>query len=208
MKRYRWYSILIVGAVLLLASSIVACGPPKEVAPAPPTEQAAPPAPPPPTKETKTYTNSQYGFSFDYPEDWDEMPQEMFEQEEGAAFVVAAGFWAPVACGGGFANVNVVRETLPSRVSVQAYWEENKQRVREELERYTIISERGTEINGVPAVKVVATFDYQVMPVQHVQAFLVEGKTGWVVTCTCTPDCWDEYEPTFSRIVDSFRFVD
>ncbi|HEX76698.1 MAG TPA: DUF1795 domain-containing protein [Dehalococcoidia bacterium] len=197
MKRRKWHPIPIVGLVLLLASSIVACGPPEEAV-----------APPPPIEETKTYTNSQYGFSFDCPKDWDELPQEMFEQEEGAAFVVAAGFWAPVACGGGFANVNVVRETLPSRVSVQAYWEENKQRVREELERYTIISERGTEINGVPAVKVVATFDYQVMPVQHVQAFLVEGKTGWVVTCTCTPDCWDEYEPTFSRIVDSFRFVD
>lgn len=67
--------------LLLPAALVVGCqqpAPPEEVPPpevAPPKEEGVPEevAPPPPIEETLTYTNSEYGVSFDYPTDWIEV---------------------------------------------------------------------------------------------------------------------------------------
>ena len=71
-----WTIILL---VLLPVASVVGCKPEPEQAP-PPSEEVAPPEegappeeappPPPPPPETKTYTNSEQGFSVEYPKNW------------------------------------------------------------------------------------------------------------------------------------------
>ncbi|MGD0353448.1 MAG: hypothetical protein ABSB38_08155 [Dehalococcoidia bacterium] len=91
-KTYKFVTVLMV-MLLVLGLALVACKAPAETVtpPAPPEQQATPPAeqqatPPaeqpatPPaahqlTYTAKTYTNSQYGFSIQYPKDWVERPE-------------------------------------------------------------------------------------------------------------------------------------
>jgi hypothetical protein len=83
-KTYKLVTVFMV-MLLVLGLALVACKAPAETVtpPAPPqTEQpATPPATPPAattpaahevTYKAKTYTNSQYGFSIQYPDDWGE----------------------------------------------------------------------------------------------------------------------------------------
>src|SRR4030042_5043843 len=80
---------------LLLGLALVACTPTETVTPPAPPEQPATPPPaetpatPPPAEtpatpppaakqlsyEAKTYTNSEYGFSVQYPKEWVDQPQ-------------------------------------------------------------------------------------------------------------------------------------
>ena len=91
-KIYKLVTVLMV-MLLVMGLALAACkSKPSETQPpaAPPEEQVQPPAPPeqqvqppaPPEQQAKTlsfkaatYTNSQYGFSIQYPKDWVERPE-------------------------------------------------------------------------------------------------------------------------------------
>jgi hypothetical protein len=99
-KMYKLATVLVVMS-LMLGLTLAACGqkPAEPTAPAeqpaaPPAEETAAPPPAPPVApppappvappvakqlsyEAKTYTNSQYGFSIQYPKDWVERPDIM-----------------------------------------------------------------------------------------------------------------------------------
>jgi hypothetical protein len=84
-KTSRFVTVLMV-MLLVLGLALAACKAPAETVtpPAPPAQPATPPAATPPAAPpvagatsypAKTYTNSQYGFSIQYPKDWAERPE-------------------------------------------------------------------------------------------------------------------------------------
>lgn len=191
MKLTKSVPIVLVALVLLVASACGGGG----AAPTPtptPTPTAAP--------AYKTHTNVVRGFSISYPGDWVEAPGVM-------ALGALAAYRAPSACGGGFANMNVLREDLPVSMSLQDFWEANQPDLAT-IQGYAPISEEEITLCGLPAIKHVCTTTMRGTTAKHVQAFLVEGKVGWLIMCSTAADCWNQYEPVFDAIINSFELLD
>jgi len=70
-KTYKFVTILMV-MLLVLGLTLVACKAPAETVTPPATPAATPPAAHQLTYKAKTYTNSEYGCSIQYPADWSE----------------------------------------------------------------------------------------------------------------------------------------
>ena len=204
MRWSRFVPIVLLALVLLVAS---ACGgggvstpTPTPIAPTTPTPTAAPTSTP--MAGYETYTDEVYGFSISYPEDWYEV-----EVPEGGLWEpILVAYWAPSPCATFFSNFNVLQEKMSSSMSVQDYGEWLKYYLV--ADGYTFISEEELTIGGRPAIKSVYTYTVYRPTTKLARAYLVEGKTAWVITCTISPECWNQYEPVFDTIINSFKLLD
>jgi hypothetical protein len=152
-----------------------------------------------------TFIDDINGLAIDYPGDWEPIPDEYMEWFAGEMGVT--GFWAPVACGDFIANFNVVNEPLPFSMSVETYFDSSKRHLRS-LEGYGPVSEEEITVNGMTAMRHLFNQTSDGDTIRQMQVYLVRDETGWVLTYSTSSSCWQQYEPVFNHMTDSFRFLD
>lgn len=153
--------------------------------------------------EYLTYYDAEDGFSILYPKDWKPI--------KAPARGVSVLFLAPMSCDGFVANVNVVREAFPIAVSVRTYCEVGKRQMQDPVQtggiQFESTSETETIINGVPAIVCVWNATKGDKSWQITQVFLVVERTGWVITQSYSPTCFDSYKNVFDFMTSSFRVL-
>jgi len=101
-----------------------------------------------------------------------------------------------------------VKEELPYSLSVREYFETGKALLPGMYPGYRDISEEQVPLGGRTAIKHVSTASLGIVTFKQMQVYLVEGSTGWIITCTVRLDWWSQYESTFDIIANSFRLLD
>ena len=194
-ERMRITRIAIVLLLGILLVSGIACEGGGESEPTPTPTPA-----PTPVSGFLTYTDEANGFSISYPEDWELVPEEMWED-------VLLMLWAPVACEEFITDFSITTEGLPYPLSVQSYSEGAERHLRS-LEGYTSISEEELTVDGKAAIKHVFTFIMEGETFKVMQVYLVENKTAWVLSFGTVPACWSQYEVIFDNMAGSFQLLD
>lgn len=148
-------------------------------------------------KEPGRYYNGAEDFSLKLPEPW-----EIREGTMGAAVIVLSPQSGP---SDDFTeNVNVVVERLPKSMSAKEY-EVATRRMLSTLGDFAPIDEGACDIDGREAVWVVYShrMKHRMKVLMYV---LTRGRKAYVITCTATPETFEEYEPVFREVARSFRF--
>ncbi|MFA5054982.1 MAG: PsbP-related protein [Dehalococcoidia bacterium] len=148
--------------------------------------------------ETGMSSMSEKGFSITLPEGWEETPAGLVE--EGTAY------YSISACSGSGAMV-IVAEMDASGLSLQTFYEASKIGL-EAFGDYDILSEEEITIDGMPAKQMIYTVVIGGATSQMLQCVLVKGDTGWLITFSCEPECWDTMESTFNAMLNSFELLD
>ena len=63
-------------------------------------------------------------------------------------------------------------------------------------------------MGGVSAIKHVFDYSYEGYWKRVATLLLVEDGTAYVIDCVAGPSVWDEYEPIFDTIMNSFRVLE
>ena len=198
----RLISAVLVMSVILLRACTPASAPP---APKPAPTPLPQPPPPPPNSATEslTYTNSEYGFSVEYPKDWD-----VYED-----ILETVCFFVGSLVVGDKINlyVTVAAYELPDQKmtledTVNAFvWE-----LKKNLQGYRQEREYNTTINGVPATVLIFTHisDYGGKDVMWKEnnAVLVKDKLYYLVIYSVPAEFYDEYLYAFELAIGTFKF--
>jgi hypothetical protein len=213
MNRGRAFPPLFLGVILLSAVlSVAACAPSPtpaptptppviEPEPAPHTSPSPTPTPTPtPRLETLTYSDSEYGFSVEYPKDWD--------LEEGIleAIVMFAG---PLVEEEQFMiSVGIMADELPEfpKTTLEDYVRISRLKSKKALDNYNTIDEYSTVVDDVTAMVERFTFDFNGYVIMGTQAIFLRENVAYVVTYTATPGCHDDYLDCFELALSTFRF--
>jgi hypothetical protein len=169
--------------------------------PAPvPTPEPEPQPLPPPAPETLTYINSEYGFSVEYPKDWD------FEEGLMGVIVVLAG---PFLEEEQFMiNINITSEELPKfpKMSLEDYSRVSEMQIKKMAENYEEVDRYDTTIADCPAIMCTFTSDYEGIAMMQTQIYFLEENVAYVITYSATPQSHDQYYECFEGVVSSFKF--
>jgi hypothetical protein len=196
----------VVGVVLALIISAAACGD-GDTGEREPTKPAA--TEPTATETTNgtspvglRYENADLGFTIEYPESWaaDKSPQQIG---------VVVLFFATESAEDGFAeNVNVVGpEDLPPGFTSKTYANVGWENFRPLLRDVDVIEQRDLTIGGAPAFSMEYEANFQGQRLHWLQAFLVDGGRGFVLTYTGRSGDFDTYRPDAEAVIGSFRLT-
>jgi hypothetical protein len=146
------------------------------------------------------YENEDLGFTVEYPESWvaDKSPQQTG---------VVVLFYATESAGDGFAeNVNVVGpEELQLDFTSKQYGKAGWENFRPLLRNVDVIEQRDLTIEGAPAFSIEYEADFQGQRLHWLQAFLVDGRRGFVLTYTGRAGEFDTYRADAEAVIGSFR---
>ncbi len=194
--------LVILCAVILLASLpvvlVVGCQQQPTPEPTPPP----PPPPPSPTPETLTYTNSEYGFSVEYPKDWDVLEDFM------ESVVFLAG---PQVLEGAFmVNINLATEQLPKDMTHNDFAKMVELNTKRQVTDYNKVDEYSTEIGGQPAIVFTCTctfeFEEKEYVLKDVCAVFIKDNIGYIITYDVPAESHDDYLDCFDLMINSFKF--
>ena len=146
----------------------------------------------------KQYSNKEYKFSILYPRSW-----EYNEDIYNTVFLAKEPIKSPT---DKFqSNINVVVTQLPQPLSLEAYYDLNKEELTRRLSPITNILE-GDVYSGMLAGK---WFSFEGMMKDIVLrvtvAVWVKDKTVYTVTCSAPVKDYPKYEATFFKIMRSLR---
>jgi hypothetical protein len=196
----------VVGVVLALMFSAAACGDGDTGERQPTKPTATGPTATETTNGTSPvglrYENADLGFTVEYPESWvaDKNPQQI------GVMVV---FFATESAGDGFAeNVNVAGpEDLPPGFTSKQYAKAGWENFRPLLRDVDVIEQRDLTIGGAPAFSMEYEANFQGQRLHWLQAFLVDGARGFVLTYTGRSGSFDTYRPDAEVVIGSFRLT-
>ena len=156
-----------------------------------------------PPIEALTYTNSEYGFSLDYPTDWD--------VEEGWKETVVS-FTGPIVLKGAdyqyAVSTLVAAEQLPEDITLKDYFllTLNAQETAG-FSRFTF--SHGT-ISGLAAEIAVMSATLKIgkekIPLKDILAILIKDNIGYVIAYDVPAEFHDEYLDAFELAVSTFKF--
>jgi hypothetical protein len=178
-----------------------------------PTAEASPSSALP--ADAKTFTSDKYGFSFQYAPPFEEKSDTTWqaESEASAADTVAVFDVEGTQVGGQYRDAFVVN-TYQLNTEIT---DENLDQVATELEQNVIpqleqssdemqISELvSTEVNGLKGFQADATFSVDGTPMSSTLYFLFDGNLEFQLLTQSATDRWEELQPTFTAMVDSFQ---
>ena len=160
-------------------------------------EAQAPVAPPPPTVEGQTYTNSEYGFSCDFPKDWG--------VEEGIASTVM--FVGPVTGEYDYmVNISIIVEELPLKWELDELVRMSDLQTKQQFPDYVVVQQYETTIGGESAIVQVFTIEVMGMPFKDAVATFLKGKTVYMITLDVTEDLYEQYRDEFALVITTFKF--
>lgn len=185
----RYFVALGLAALLLVA----ACAPPLTPTPTPsPT--------PPPQMETLTYTDSEHGFSVEYPKDWD----------------VQAGFMGTIVIfvgpveeeTGGAININI-GATTPAEspeVTLEEYARLFQLGVEEDAKDYEKVDEYDAVVDDLPAIVCTWKEDLAGTTLTVTMAFFMKEDVVYGISYGATSEVYGDYLNCFELVLDSFNF--
>jgi len=148
-------------------------------------------------KEPGRYYNNRENFSMRFPVNW--------EVREGVMGTAVAALSPQEGSSDAFReNVNVLFETLPTRMSLEEYWNASLQVFSKT--NFKIINQGDTKIGGENAKFSTYTCNMIGTDQKNKCYVLVRGDKGCVITCSAPASDFSRYETKFEEIVQSFRF--
>jgi hypothetical protein len=174
----------------------------------PTAEQSAP-------ADVTTYTSDKYAFSFQYAPPFEEKSDTSWDaqSEASSADTVAVFDTDGTQVGGQYRDAFVVNVyQLNTEIT-----DENLDQVATELEQSVIpqleqssedmqISELvSTEVNGLKGFQADATFTVEGTPMTSTLYFLFDGDLEYQLLTQSATDRWEELQPTFDTMVNSFQ---
>jgi hypothetical protein len=142
------------------------------------------------------YVDEAVGFSISYPENW---------QITSGSSDFLVGFGAPEAEAGIQASCIVAHEVVTRKENLQSYFTRIKGNLKKKLKGYTPVSEEEITLDQIPAIKHVYTFFDKNVTFKQMAIYLKQGEVGWVINCSCSPDAYNSYQPTFEAVAASFQ---
>ena len=136
------------------------------------------------------YVDIDSGFSIVPPEDWEAVPD-----SAGAA----VAFLSPLVDEADTLreNFNVTVLEIDELPEPQDLADGTFDSVRDTFDDLTLLSAENTILNGMPAVRIEYTCQYQEIDLQIVQYLVLTDGTDYVVTFTALEDTFEDYIPTF-----------
>jgi len=160
-------------------------------------EAEAPEAPPLPMVEGQTYNNSEFGFSCDFPEGW--------SAEEGA--MAAVMFLGPTDGEYDYmVNISIITEELPVIWGLDEYVRMSEIQAKNIYPDWTVLQQYETTVGGVPAIVQVVTVEAMGYPLKDAMAYLIKGKTAYVIALDVTEDLYEKYRDEFILVTETFKF--
>lgn len=185
--------------VLLSVASVVGCAE-KEEAPTPEPESTQEPTPSLPSVESNVYSNSEYGFSLEYPEDWD-----VLEDYMGMVFMICGPLVDEY-----IVNVNLSTEQLDETVTLKDYARMVELTTKRQSLNYEKLDEYSTTIGGQPAIVLVMTCTMEIEGKEYTLkdsgAVLIKDNIAYIITYDVPAELHDEYSNCFELMIDSFEF--
>lgn len=163
-----------------------------------PTATLTPSSPltPSPTPTGNTVRNDAFGFSFSFPEGW----------QQGNLPGVAAYVTGPVTQNY-LPNQTVKVEELAVSMTPEQFAEKiEKERLKNFYDNYQSLTLESVNLGGQPAYKRVFTISFQGQPLQEIQYYIVRGTRGYLVTFDISLDAFPALNPVFDQIAGSFSF--
>ncbi len=163
----------------------------------------------------KTYTDPDYGFSFEYPADWRLQEGDSSDVTAGGSATTSVGVFDPE---GAVAddtyvdlaqtsvyelNITVDESMMPD---IQAEVEQviaSLESQATDLETIEALSE--TEVGGMPGFKVTYSFTKGGEPVTSTLYFLFSGSIEYQLTLQAATKNWEANAPVFDALVSSFN---
>jgi len=155
-----------------------------------------------PAIEGLKYTNFEYGFSVEYPKDWDVM-----EDFLGMVFV----FMGPLVLEETYyININLGTEQLTSDISVKDYAKMVELTTKRTNTGYNKVNEYSTTISEQPAIVLTctATVEQEGMTVELKDsvAVFIKDNVGYIITYDVPDEFHSQYADCFDLVISSFRF--
>jgi opacity protein-like surface antigen len=162
---------------------------------------------------TTSYSNDQYGFSFEIADQFKEGDAASFSQSTGnAAFNV--GFLDPNGAKSGgqiidafMTSVYVFKQEITPDLmpALKSELETALEQLKASDSSVEIQPLTETTVNGVPGYKTDYTMDMSGTPVQARTYFLVKGTTEYQISIQSSQANWSKNEPDLQKAVDSFK---
>ena len=155
-----------------------------------------------PDIESLTYTNSEYGFSVEYPKDWDVMEDYMG---------TAVAFMGPLVLEDTYyININVFTEQLLEDMTLEDYVKLSDLSAKRTIPNYNKQQEYSTTIGGLPATILVATQTFELdgedIALKEKYAIFIKDEIGYTITYDVPAEFHDEYLDSFDLAINSFKF--
>lgn len=191
--------IFIFGSIILAQElpSLTESSPPTPVSPVP----ASPNFVTPPVSEHLQYSNPTYGFSFNYPANW-----EPYTEVEGALKIEFDLFEGEYIIASFCVYIEDTELSLSRYAMAVEEWMINPQNMPE----YNKISEEAVTIGDLPAIKRLYTWtrinteNNSRIPIKAIDVYLVKDKKGYILEGQVTQDLFDRMLLDLSVMFDNF----
>jgi hypothetical protein len=114
--------------------------------------------------------------------------------------------WAmdPEPAGIGLATINIQHQMQPITIEPELMLAQ-LEAAYEQMGIEMISGESGLDINGLEAIRAEIRASMEFMSVRQFQYVYAHGRDLWIVSLGVDEDVWEEYEPVFVQIAESFR---
>lgn len=102
-------------------------------------------------------------------------------------------------------NGNAVMEKLPGSMTYDEYTNANLETMKRVMTNFVVIETSDDEVNGFECKKIVYTHTMGQLDIKVLSYFLVDGKEGYVLTFSASPEQYEKYLPEFKRIAGSIN---
>jgi len=158
---------------------------------------------PSPTMGTLTYTNSEHGFSVEYPEDWNCVESGLPEGE----IVAFIGPIVPLAETEFTINIGISSwELQPPIPTLEEWYRANQMYMMEVAEDYENLDEYSTIISGLRAIVSTNTRSQYGYKIMGSLAGLLKEKRCYIITYMTPPEFYNDYVDCFELMISSFKF--
>ncbi|MFC1926006.1 PsbP-related protein [Chloroflexota bacterium] len=160
------------------------------------------PLPPSTGIETELYTNSEYGFSIEYPKGWD------LEEDYMGTVVIFAGDLLENRY---MTNVNILIEEVPAEMTLEDYAKGSALTAKKKYENFQIIEQyRTTTIDGYDAIvttyRATVTYGEKAFACKDASAWILRDEKAYSITYDILESYHSEYLDSFWEAVRTFKF--
>jgi len=103
--------------------------------------------------------------------------------------------------------IYIYHDDLPDTMSVTGYLQRNKKSLKQTLPKFTEIGSGDLTIDKQPVKWLAYSCTTNEMPLFMTRFVLVDGKRGYAITCTTTPEGYSKYNDVFIKTVQTFQLV-
>ncbi|MBN1160425.1 MAG: hypothetical protein JXA17_00540 [Dehalococcoidales bacterium] len=147
----------------------------------------------------ETYENEKFGFSCQYPTDWE------LQAHPAGTLVLFAG---PMDADGEFRiNISVFIEELLGYpgISLDEYTEISEIQFQESLDDYQRLALSDTTISEMTAKLITYSFGIENLKIKGAQAFFIRNNIAYIITYSATLETYSEYYTEFELVFMSFN---